>query len=311
MLRCAQMAKRLLTTLFTTLGLLACTRQSDPPVDTRPVGRVDQATVFFFGHSLVAQELPAMVGAFARARGKQYAAHGQLGWGTTLQSHVDWNGKLDKHAPGGFAADNKGPLFAGEGKAQLGTGKYDVLVLTESNGHTRSDGKETVRNALTLIRLARKANPRVRVFLYGNWLDRGETEFGGSLATWQSTTEKDIGWWESVADRVNQELGGPLVKVIPGGPALVKVTRAIQQGQLPGVQVDDLFRPNDTVHVSDLGFYVLALLHYGAIFHDTPVGLPAEVVVPSGPAQHFSPDNAAKIQALIADTLKSYPRAGG
>lgn len=303
------MSRALLRTLLTALGLLSACNSgpSDGRVapDITPQGPVQSARVFFFGHSLVDQDLPAMLGSLARARGKSYAAHGQLGWGTTLLAHSRWNGVLDKSAPGGFTAENRAPFFAGEGKAQLATGKYDVLVLTESNGHTRGDGYETVASALTLVKLARKANPSLRVFLYANWLDRAEAEFKGSLAAWQDATERDIRWWQNVAERVNRKLGSPLVRVIPGGPVLVKVTRAIEQGKLPGVTVDDLFRERDTVHINDRGFYVLALLHYAAIFRDTPLGLPAQTASEAGPAEPFSAQNAALVQGIVADYLSS------
>jgi len=307
------MTWRLLRTLFTTLGLLgACNAarpsRPAPPLEKPPTGPVASANVFFFGHSLVDQDMPAMLGSLAASRGKSCTSHGQLGWGTALASHQSWNGVLDKRAPVGFVDENRAPFFAGEGKAQLATGKYDVLVLTESNGHTRGDGNETVKSALALIKLARQKSPDIRVFLYANWLDRGEAEFKGSLTSWQDTTERDIRWWESVADRVNTQLGRSLLRVIPGGPVLVKVTRAIEQGKLPGLTVNDLFRDKDTVHVNDRGFYVIALLHYAAIFRDTPLGLPAQTNTEDGPAQAFSDANAALVQSIVADAVKSYPR---
>ena len=299
-----------LRTALTALVLVTACNTSQAPLPPLPKseGPVSKATAFFFGHSLVAQDMPAMVASMAQARGKLLTAHGQLGWGTTLLAHVEWDGLLDKSAPGGFVDDNRPPFFAGEGKTQLATGKYDVLVLTESNGHMRGDGKETVASAERLIRAAFKANHRTRAFLYANWLGRNEAEFKGNLAAWQSTTERDLRWWENVADRVNRALGQPLLHVIPGGPILARVTRAIEQGKLPGMKVDDLFR--DHVHVNDRGFYVIALAHYAAIFRDTPLGLPAQTSTVAGPAEALSENNAALVQAIVWDYLKGYPRAG-
>jgi hypothetical protein len=294
------------------LGLLTACSSSAPASAPAPhfqsSGPVSSASIFFFGHSLVGNDLPAMVCSLAAARGRSCVTHGQLGWGTSLRSHQSWNGKLDKSAPLGFEADNRPPLFIGEGKAQVATGNYDVLVLTESNGHTGGDGKETVASALSLIKRAQQANPALRVFLYANWLDRAEPEFKKSLAQWQAITERDIRWWEDVAQRVNTQLGRPTVRVVPGGPVLAAVTRAIEQGKLPGVSIDDLFR--DTVHVSDRGFYVLALLHYAVIFGDSPHGLPTQTRGEKGPAESFSPANAATIQAIVSEYLAHYPWSG-
>jgi hypothetical protein len=268
---------------------------------------VKQATVFFFGHSLVDQDMPLMLGSLAAARAKTYRARGQLGWGTALDAHWGWNGSWEG-APLGFVDENRDrALFAGEGKAQLARGTYDVMVMTESNGHTRSNGDASVDYATRLVRHARRYNASIRVFLYSSWLDRSEFE---NLAAWQTRTEADVAWWESVADRVNAAIDGPDIHVLPGAAILSKVTRAVAQGQLPGLKVDDLFRPDDGVHVNDLGFYVIALAHYAAIFRDTPVGLPTDTQTEDGPADKPSAEVAARIQRIVWDYLRGYPRAG-
>lgn len=289
---------------------------SDASAPDAQVGNLpSSASVFFFGHSLVDQDMPTMVGSLAAARGKSYTTHGQLGWGTSLAAHWGWDGMLNGSAPAGFSDENRAPFFIGEGKAQLTTGNYDVVVLTETNGQTKqlSATSQTAADVLRFVDHARKTRPNIRVFLYSNWLDRDE-DFGGDLAAWQQKTEQDIAWWEDVADRVNAQLSGPDIGVIPGGPVLVKVTRAIGEGKLPGLTVNDLFRKNgsetDGVHVSDQGFYVIALLHYAAIFRDTPVGLPAQTAREDGPATALSAAHAATIQNIVWMAVKSYPRAG-
>ncbi len=293
--------------------LTACNKKPAPapaakPAAPVPAGPVNSAKVFYFGHSLVDQDMPLMVGSFAKARQKSWLAQGQLGWGTPLAEHYEWSGKFNEDAPLGFADENKNrPFFVGEGKAQIKSGKYDVMVITESNGHTKTEGDETVDYATKLSQLARKVNPNIRIFLYSNWLDR---KLFTSDDAWRTQTDKDISWWESVADRVNAELDGPDLLVIPGGPILVAVTREAASGKLPGLSVKDLFRKDDGVHVSDLGFYVIALAHYAAIFRDSPVGLPVETATEDGPADTLSPDAAARIQELVWTKLKSYPRSG-
>jgi hypothetical protein len=290
------------------LLLLAACRSPVATSDARlPASGVTQAAVFFFGHSLVDQDMPLMVGSLAAARGKTYSAKGQLGWGTALDAHWNWNGQW-AGAPLGFEDDNKGhSFFAGEGKAQLERGAYDVMVMTESNGHTRGDGDSTVDYATRLVRLARMHKPSIRVFLYSSWLDRKEF---GSLSEWQTRTEADLAWWERVADRVNAALDGPDMQLIPGSVLLSKVTRAAAEGKIAGLAVDDLFQPDDGVHVNDRGFYIIALAHYTAIFRDTPVGLPAATQTEDGPAEPLSAGAAAAVQRIVWDFMQSYPRAG-
>jgi len=120
-----------------------------------------------------------------------------------------------------------------------------------------------------------------------------------------------------VADAVGREVGGPPVYVLPGGKVLAEVVRAIMGGKLPGVQVNDLFRKDpkepggiDGVHVNDLGFYVIALAHYTTIFRSSPIGLPVQTDTEDGPAEAFAEPVARKIQQIVHDTLRAYPRAG-
>jgi hypothetical protein len=288
-------------------GSAASDATSGDAQPSAPAGGVKQAKVFFFGHSLVDQDMPLMVGSMAAARGKTYSANGQVGWGTALDAHWSWNGEWTK-APLGFVEENRGrSLFAGEGKAQLAAGGYDVMVMTESNGHTRGNGDISVDYATRLARHARAKNPSIRVFLYSSWLDRKEF---ASLRDWQQRSEADVAWWESVADRVDAALDGPDILLIPGAAILSKVTRAIDEGKIAGLAVNDLFNAGDGVHVNDLGFYVIALAHYAAIFRESPVGLPVETQTEDGPAEPLSPAAAAHIQRIVWDYLQGYPRAG-
>jgi hypothetical protein len=277
-------------------------------------GPVESARAFYFGHSLVDQDMPRMVESMARARGQRFEAYGQLGWGTSLAAHAGWNGQW-AGAPLGFEDENKGrSFFRGEGKSQLDTAQYDTLVLTETNGYTSEDPAPTIREAVKLVSRARKANPQIRVFLYANWLNRNAV--GGDHG-WLTRTDKDLPWWEGVADAVGREVGGPPVYVLPGGKVLAEVVRAIMGGKLPGVQVNDLFRKDpkepggiDGVHVNDLGFYVIALAHYTTIFRSSPIGLPVQTDTEDGPAEAFAEPVARKIQQIVHDTLRAYPRAG-
>lgn len=293
------------------LLVAACTQAAPRNVPLRPgAAPASNASLraFYFGHSLVDQDMPRMVGSLAKARGKMLVSHGQLGWGASLKSHYHWNGRFDEAAPLGFVDENRGrPFFAGEGKAQIGAGGYDVLVLAECKESTPAEAEETVAYATRLVALARQANPAIRVFLYASWRDR--REFADDDA-WRSMMESTIRWWEDVADRVNAATAGPDVFVLPGGPILAQVTREAALGKLPGLRVDDLFRGDDGLHLSDRGFYVIALMHYAAMFRDTPVGLPVETETEDGPAEPLSKQSAARIQELVWEHLTRYPRAG-
>jgi hypothetical protein len=280
---------------------------SSPEPDPTIGQPVPSANVFFIGHSLVGPDMPQMLRSFAAARGKRYETHGQLGWGTSLKTHWDWDGAMNDRAPLGFPKDNRAPFFAGEAKAQLDTGSHDVLVLIESTGHTTIGVRETVEHATRFLERARAKNPRLRAYVYSGWRDRQEFP---SLAAWRDQIKTDQAWWERVADGVSARVSGPDVGVIPGAAILAAVTEAIEKGELADIaRVDDLFA--DTVHVNTLGFYPIALAHYATIFRDDPSGLPAVVTGESGEPVKLSPTPAAaaRLQALVWQHLQRYPRA--
>ncbi|MFM2417305.1 MAG: hypothetical protein RL385_2028 [Pseudomonadota bacterium] len=266
---------------------------------------VKRANTYFFGHSLVGWDMPNMLVSFASARQQSFSFHGQIGYGTSLKMHVDWDG-AESDAPFGFANDSYGHAgFVGEGKAELDTGKYDVVVMTESNGHTATDGSETAAAALALAKRARSKNPSARLFLYANWLSRNEF---ADLSAWQKRTLADLPFWERVADRVNAQLDGEDLHVLPVGQILAKITADLAAGKLSGVSVDDLFR--DDVHVNDLGFYIVAAAHYAAIFQASPQGLPVQVNGEHGPAKSLPSGVASAVQTRVWEELSAYPRSG-
>jgi hypothetical protein len=297
---------------------------------------VSTANVFFFGHSLVGHDMPQMIGSLARARNKTYSVHGQIGFGTPLMSHWRWHGSFDSgFIPAGFPDELRGALlFDVEGHAALESGAYDVVVLTETNGFATGSpghwsttcdpnndfGGCTIDNLVNLVRLARQHNEKVRPFFYANWKDVEEL---GGIEPWRSDAEGTLGWWEHVADQAEVQLtregvrGAP-IRVVPVGTIIARIVREAEAGQLAALGLPNrapLFR--DSVHLSALGFYIVALTHYAVIYRDSPLDLPAVVdvvaddkkaIVPGGLT--VDPRLARHFQEVVAAVLKDYPRAG-
>ena len=87
--------------------------------------------------------------------------------------------------------------------------------------------------------------------------------------------------WECIASRANLDLPArgdvPRVRVLPGGSALAGLAGALWDGKVPGVaarapeaRVRLLF--SDNVHMSDVGRYYMALVHYAVLFGRSPEG---------------------------------------
>jgi hypothetical protein len=279
---------------------LRSTPMSTSTIATASPSAPARANVFFFGHSLVGHDLPQMIGSFARARGKSYGVHGQVGFGTPLMSHWRWQGSFDSgFVPPGFRDELPGSLlFDVDGHKALESGAYDVVVLTETNGFaegspgnwsTRCDpssdfGGCTIDNVANLVRLARQHNASVRVLLYASW--KNIEELGG-VDKWLADVEATAGWWDYTAQQVDAKLAGEGVNgsaivVVPAAKILARIVREADAGQLAAYGVanrEPLFR--DPVHLNPLGFYIIALAHYAMIFGDSPIGLPSKVDIVS------------------------------
>ena len=156
--------------------------------------------------------------------------------------------------------------------------KYDVLVVTERHDLPAIARKE--RTAFYLTDMARHllaGNPDAEVLLYHTWLNVDPDE----PWPWIDYERAVSPMWECVASRANLDLPArgnvPRVRVLPGGGALAELAAALWDGKVPGVagstpgeRVRLLF--SDNVHMSDVGRYYIALVHYAVLFGRNPEG---------------------------------------
>lgn len=263
--------------------------------------------VFHIGHSLVGRDMPAMLaqladaglGADARPR---HAYESELGWGATLKGH--WgDAKL-----AGFAAENDHPRFRAAGEA-VDSGAYDAVVLTEM---------VEIRDAIAyfdspdyLHRWARRAwdaNPQTRVYLYETWHPLDDPE------GWLARLDADLArYWEG------RILRGALawpgmdrpIYLIPAGQVMAAFIRAAEaRGGVDGIAAKaDLFA--DTIHLNDLGAYLVALTHYAVLYGRSPVGLPRQLSRADGtPAAAPGPEAARLMQEIVWETVTRQPLTG-
>jgi len=67
----------------------------------------------------------------------------------------------------------------------------------------------------------------------------------------------------------------------------------------------------DTIHLSDLGAYLVALTHYAVLYHRSPVGLPAVLTRADGtPADAPDTELAALMQRVVWDVVRQHPQTG-
>ena len=249
--------------------------------------------VFHLGHSLVGRDMPAMLAQLA-PKGHEYAS--QLGWGTPLRSH--WYPDVPIN---GFEAENDHPKFL-PARETLAEGGFDAVVLTEmvelKDALKYHDSAEYLANWALL---ARTGNPNARLYLYETWHNTDDP------AGWLERIDVDFEalWLNRLALIAALQIDAP-IHVIPGGQVLARYVRAIEAaGGIGNIKDRDaLFARTsdgeaDTIHLNDLGTYLIALTHYATLYHRSPVGLPRALLRADGDAAQAPDAEAAALMQNI------------
>ena len=101
------------------------------------------------------------------------------------------------------------------------------------------------------------------------------------------------------------------VRVIPAGQVLARFVRTVDaRGGVDGVSgARDLFR--DTIHLNDLGAYLVALTHYAVLYRRSPIGLPRQLLRADGTAADAPAAETARLmQEVVWDVVTEYPKTG-
>jgi hypothetical protein len=261
--------------------------------------------VFHLGHSLVGRDMPAMLAQLAPA-GHGYAS--QLGWGAPLRAH--WYPDVPVN---GFEAENAHAKFL-PARDAVAQGSFDALVITEmvelADAIKYHDSPEYLAQWGTF---ARKARADVRLYLYETWHTTDDP------AGWLGRIDSDYDalWLGRLTLPAAAQIGAP-VYVIPAGQVLAAFVRAVDaQGGVGNVADRDALMARtaegavDTIHLGDMGAYLVALAHYATLYHRSPAGLPRALLRSDGTAAQ-APDAqaAALMQSIVWDVVRSTPYSG-
>lgn len=243
----------------------------------------DHVRAFYSGHSL-SDGVPEIVEQIARSLGHRLSFEVQSQGYSLLRQRTKGENPSAPDWPGYRAGSNRrgGGLDVAEElqrPKRLSPGdKYDVLVVTERHDLPNIAGKE--RTAYYLAEMAKHllaGNPDAEVLLYHTWLHIDPN----APWPWIDYERAVSPMWECVASRANLDLpkrgDNPRVRVLPGGSALAELAAELWDGKVPGVTASSqgarvrlLF--SDNVHMSDIGRYYIALVHYAVLFGRSPEG---------------------------------------
>lgn len=256
-------------------------------------------SVFHIGHSLVGRDMPAML---AQLAGDGHRHESQLGWGATLRSH--WGDE----PVNGFESENAHPRFRPAREA-VASGDYDAIVMTEMV-EIRDALRyfESGRYLAQFTAAAHAVRPETRIYLYETWHHLDDPE------GWLERLDADLSrYWEAgiLRPALHNLPEGTRIHLIPAGQAMAALVREIETrggvGNLQGRS--DLF--TDTIHLTDLGTYFVALVHYAVLYGSSPEGLPHALLRADGtPALAPEPETARFMQQIAWQVARSTPLTG-
>ena len=263
---------------------------------------------FYIGHSL-SDEIPQMVQSLSEdAEGISFDWRYQSIPGASLE--WQW-GRMNDQGPDPFIH----PFYDQEDG--LPAGDFDVLVMVDSvPRHWTEWGIETTYIYTGLfLDYAQTHNPEIQIYLYEPWhcINSGTPsgcDWDIDSNPWRQRLIDDLPMWESAVTYLNTDHEPPPthpVRLIPAGQGMARLYDAIAAEEVPGIDsIEDLF--SDDIHLTNLGRYFIACIHYAVLHDQSPVGLTHQLQNPWGgnydPAP--TPEQAEIFQMLAWQTVKEY-----
>ena len=255
--------------------------------------------VFHIGHSLVNQDMPAML---AQLAGDGHRYEFQIGWGTTLKAH--WGDKPVR----GLDIENA-PARHRNAREAVASGEYDAIVLTEMvEIRDALNHHDSVQYLTSFAEEAMTSRDDVRLYLYETWHRLDDPE------GWRKRLDLDWSrYWEgALLEPVLKRLPeGARIYIIPAGRALAALSRELElRGSVGGVSsTSDIFQ--DQIHLNDLGNYFVAVVHFAVLYGRSPIGLPHALVRGDGSiANEPTPELARLMQQVAWKVVQSIALTG-
>ncbi|MRU16099.1 hypothetical protein FDP25_11725 [Roseovarius sp. A21] len=238
-------------------------------------------SVLLVGHSLFGQTGPRMLEQLLKAGGHAPEVSAQIINGAPLRYNWD-NGREAK-------GDNAREVLA--------QGGVNAVILTEAIPLAdQIKWNDSAGFAGKFHALAVEGTPEAQVFLQETW------PRGAPGAEWRAAIAAQAEEWQGIVDDVNAARpdGSPPMRLLPAGQSMLALHAAIEAGEVTGLDgLGPLF--DDDIHLSDLGHYYIALVQYGFVTGQSPVGLPHRLTNPWGKPYDAPPKAlAAELQTVAA-----------
>lgn len=246
---------------------------------TRPSARI-----FWSGHSLTDQPIPDYVAEVAKSLGNVVQWNRQYVVGSSIHTRTRGRNSGDS----GWAGYSQGYNRSGQGMDVIGelrrpqtvSGRYDTLIITEQHWLL---GTLLERDTVRLLRHYHDrlidGNPKAVTYFYESWLGLDDKN---DPRRWIAYERAASPIWQCIVTRINRSLEAEgrqdRILSLPAGVALAAlIERATQGSGLEDVSgtstretVDRLIA--DSVHLTSMGKYYMALITYSVIFRQPSLG---------------------------------------
>lgn len=134
--------------------------------------------------------------------------------------------------------------------------------------------------------LAVQNSPNIQLYLYMSWPAVDGQSNNYNSASWQDppwdapydratnfeqAVDNTAAYNEALRARVDSEIGGNTVYIVPGAVALKTLKTRILAGQVPGITDFDGMMA-DGIHLDAKGAYFIGLVHYAVLYKNNPKG---------------------------------------
>ncbi len=266
-------------------------------------GARSSAAIMVSGHSLTRPDIFAKMEAVANSLGTPMAWNHQIINGSPMRVRTRGNDPSDAWFFGYRMGDNRygaNMNIVAEflNPQTLGGQRYDTLLLTERHDIVNTLlWEDTVRYTRHYQDRLVAGNGAANGYLYHAWLQIKDKYNPSSWIAYERTVAKA---WQCTAARVNVSLAaagrGDRMTYLPAGLALTGLLEQAVNSWVPGISgggagatVDRLF--TDSLHLTNVGEYYLALVSYASVYRRSPVGawVPAGVTAEqAGSLQNFA-----------------------
>jgi hypothetical protein len=256
---------------------------------------------YYVGHSLVNLNIPFMVKNLSTQRGIETDYRHHINIGTSLKGN--WNDTNFNSNPI-WNPDLGYDVEYGTNHLEALMQPFEKMLVTESVPLTDNPIDTSVKYATLFFNYAKNYNPNIKKYLYATWehFDMGNVAWRNALSSLQPR-------WETIADRVKNNLGNDTVYIVPANLAMAALYDTLQLHTIGSISsINQLF--SDDIHCTNDGNYFIACIMLAAVYHIDPRGLD---VIQAGPytIDMAINDNVLrqKLQEIAWQTACNYSRS--